>query len=391
MEPTVFIGIDIGKAFHHVIALDRDGQILLDEAVANAQAALETIFEAAVRHGTPLVCVDQPGSIGALTVAVAQAQGCPVLYLPGRRMRHVARTFAGQAKTDARDARIIAETARSMRHAVRPLTASQPLVADLRLLCGVDDDLVKQGTALKNRIRGLLTTACPVLERVVGSRLDDAGVPALLAAYPTPAALRTLGQARMARFLTRHGSRRAVALVNDVWAALAQQSVALDGTTGLGIVLPLLLEQLQAVRRQRTTVQVELARLLTDHPDSEILGSMPGFQVKTVARTVVELDGKIFGSAAQLASYAGVAPVTHQSGTSRRHHTRNRAGNKALQQAWYMAAFASLRTDRRYYDRKRQEGQRHVQALIALERRRVDVLYAMLRDRMPYTPPTPLA
>src|SRR5680860_596787 len=343
MEPSVFVGIDSGKARHHVVGLDTAGASVLDQPVANDEAALVAIFQAARAIGAPVVCVDQPGSIGALTVAVAQAQGLPVVYLPGRRMRHVAETFAGQAKTDVRDARIIAETARSMPHAVRPLVAATAVVAELRVVCGVDDDLVKQLVAGKNRIRGLLTSAMPALERVIGPRLTNAGVPELLEKYPTAAALRRLGRTRMTRFLARRGSRRAAQLAADVQAALAR-------------VLPLLVDQLQLLRRQRAAVQVEMTQLLAAHPDTAILMSLSGFHTRTVARTVVELDGKVFASAAQLASYAGVAPVTKQSGTSLKHQIRNRHGNKPLRQAWYMAAFASLRTDRRYLTARRAKG-----------------------------------
>ena len=54
------------------------------------------------------------------------------------------------------------------------------------------------------------------------------------------------------------------------------------------------------------------------------------------------------------------------------------------------AASASLAapTSRAYYDRKRAVGKRHNAALIHLARRRVDVMFAMLRDRMRYTAPT---
>src|SRR5665811_1153993 len=355
MEPSVFVGIDSGKARHHVVGLDTAGASVLDQPVANAEAALEATFQAARAIGAPVVCVDQPGSIGALTVAVAQAQGLPVVYLPGRRMRHVAETFAGQAKTDVRDARIIAETARSMPHAVRPLVAATAVVAELRVVCGVDDDLVKQLVAGKNRIRGLLTSAMPALERVIGPRLTNAGVPELLEKYPTAAALRRLGRTRMTRFLARRGSRRAAQLAADVQAALAQQTMELDSSAGLARVLPLLVDQLQLLR-QGAAVQVEMTQLLAAHPDTAILMSLSGFHTRTVARTVVELDGKVFASAAQLASYAGVAPVTKQSGTSLKHQIRNRHGNKPLRQAWYMAAFASLRTDRRYLTARRAKG-----------------------------------
>jgi hypothetical protein len=53
------------------------------------------------------------------------------------------------------------------------------------------------------------------------------------------------------------------------------------------------------------------------------------------------------------------------------------------------SAFCALPTDpasRAFCDRKRTEGKRHHQALIALARRRINVLYARLRDRRPYQP-----
>jgi transposase len=60
-----------------------------------------------------------------------------------------------------------------------------------------------------------------------------------------------------------------------------------------------------------------------------------------------------------------------------------RGGNKSLKRVFYHSAFASLRgsqESRAFYDRKRAEGKRHTQALIALARRRVNVVWAMLRD-----------
>ena len=81
-------------------------------------------------------------------------------------------------------------------------------------------------------------------------------------------------------------------------------------------------------------------------------------------------------------SYAGIAPVTRRSGTSIRGEQSSRRGNKVLKRALFLSAFAALHDpeSRAYYDRKRAQGKRHNQALIALARRRSDVLFAMLRD-----------
>ena len=94
-------------------------------------------------------------------------------------------------------------------------------------------------------------------------------------------------------------------------------------------------------------------------------------------------DIRSFGSADRLAAYAGLVPAANDSGKRVGNHKRMRGGNKALKRVFYQSAFSSLRSapeSRAFYDRKRREGKRHTQALIALARRRVDVLWAMLRD-----------
>ncbi len=367
MDATpISLGIDIGKTHHHAIARTATGAVVLDRRVANDQAALEALFADAGRWGPVQVCVDQPGSIGGLTVAVAQAQGLPVSYLPGRRMRQVANTFAGQTKTDARDAAIISEAARSMPHTIRPLVALDPVIAEVRLISGQDDDLAKHETALTNRLRGLLNHLHPPLEQVVGPRLDNAGVLSVLQRWPTPQALGRLGERRLTDQLRMAGSRRAPTLAADIIAALRRQTVVLPGTAQLSLIL------------------------LAQVPQAASVRSMPGFGLRTTARTVVELAGKTFASAGHLAAYAGIAPVTRQTGASRAHHRRSRHGNRALQRAWFLTAVASLTTDRTYYDRKRREGQHHPKATMALARRRVDVLFALLRDGTLYEAKPPL-
>jgi transposase len=83
--------------------------------------------------------------------------------------------------------------------------------------------------------------------------------------------------------------------------------------------------------------------------------------------------------------------VTRNSGFSIRGGHPARRGNKQLKPAFNLAAFASLSQpeSRAYYDRKRREGKHPVAALVALARRRIDALFAMLRDGTFHQPPTP--
>ena len=199
----VFIGVDVGKTNHHAVALNREGKKLLDKALPQDEAKLRSIIDSLAKHGTLLLVVDQPATIGALPVAVAQAAGIMVGYLPGLAMRRIADLHPGEAKTDARDAFIIAEAARSMPHTLRSIALGDEQAAELAMLCGFDDDLTQQATATSNRIRGLLTQIHPALERAIGPHLDHPAMAELLVKYPTPDALQRAGQTRVAKFMTR--------------------------------------------------------------------------------------------------------------------------------------------------------------------------------------------
>jgi transposase len=296
---------------------------------------------------------------------------------------------AGEAKTDARDAAIIAEAARTMPHALRSLNLVDEQVNELSALCGFDDDLATQITATSNRIRGFLTQIHPALERVLGPHLDHRAVVDLIQRYPLPAALRAAGETRLANRLVKLAPRLGPRLATEIVQALAEQTVVVPGTSAAATVLPKLGEQLATLRRQRDEIALEVERLLEAHPLYQVLTSMPGVGVRTCSRLITELSGKDFASAGHLAAYAGLAPVTRRSGSSIRGEHSSRRGNKTLKRALYLSAFAALGdpTSRAYYERKKAQGKRHTQALIALARRRCDVLYAMMRDGTLYQEP----
>lgn len=99
---------------------------------------------------------------------------------------------------------------------------------------------------------------------------------------------------------------------------------------------------------------------------------MPGTGVRTGARILIDVgDGSAFPTAAHLAAYAGLAPVTRRSWSSIRGESPSRRGNKHLKREFFLAAFAALAdpASRAYYERKKAEGKRHKQALMCLARR----------------------
>jgi transposase len=390
-EYGVFLGLDVGKQDHHAVGLNRDGKRLHDAPLPNTEAGLRKLFDKLGRHGRILAVVDQPASIGALPVAVARDCGHQVAYLPGLVMRRLADLHPGTAKTDARDAYVIADAARTLPHTLRRVDTGDDTLAELEVLVGYDDDLAGEVTRISNRIRGLLTQIHPPLERVLGPKLQHPAVLQLLSQCGGPAGLRKAGRTKLTEIVKKRAPRMGARLVEQVFTALDAQTVVVPGTTAAETVLPRLADSLSDLLRQRDQVAAEVEGMLDAHPLSSVLTSMPGIGVRTAARILLEVgDGTSFPTAGHLAAYAGLAPVTRRSGTSIRGEHPPKGGNKQLKRAFFLSAFAALADplSRAYYDRKRAEGKKHNAALICLARRRVDVLHAMLRNQRLYQPKT---
>lgn len=390
----VFVGLDVGKEHHHATALNTAGKRLHDKALPQDEAALRQVFTLLATHGDVLVIVDQPATIGALPVTVARAMGIEVAYLPGLAMRRIADLHPGNAKTDARDAYIIAEAGRTMPHALRRVGGDDDLIADLAVIVGFDDDLASEVNRVSNRIRGLLTQIHPALERVLGANITHPAVLALLTKFGGPTGLAAAGKRRLTTTTKPLAPRMHTRLVSEILQALNEQTVIVPGTKAAELVLPQLARQLESLLAQRADAAKQVEEALDAHPLSKLLMSMPGVGIRTAARLLLDIgDGTAFPTAGHLAAYAGLAPVTRRSGTSIRGEHPSRGGNKHLKRALFLSAFAALHDpeSRAYYDRKRAAGKKHNAAIICLARRRIDVLHAMLRNKTHYQPRTPAA
>jgi len=105
-------------------------------------------------------------------------------------------------------------------------------------------------------------------------------------------------------------------------------------------------------------------------------------------------DLRAFPTAGHLAAAAGLVPVPNDSGRRSGNLHRPRRYSRPLRHVFYLSAqTATMRPgpNRDYYLKKRAHGRTHTQAVIALARRRVDVLWALLRDNRTFTEQPPAA
>lgn len=115
----VWVGLDVGKSAHHAHALDHDGNTLYDKPLKQDEKAIRTMLGKLSKHGRVLLVVDQPNTIGSLPLTVARNMGIAVAYLPGTAMRRTAQLLPGDAKTDRRDAHVIAWAALKLPETLR--------------------------------------------------------------------------------------------------------------------------------------------------------------------------------------------------------------------------------------------------------------------------------
>ena len=219
------------------------------------------------------------------------------------------------------------------------------------------------------------------------SRLHQAGVRALIATFPTPTALRAAGPARIKNTIRARSPRLADKVTAAIAEALTAQTVTMPAEAALARVTAEIASELDRLHARRATLAGEIEEVFTAHPFGQLLQTMPGIGPRTGARILAEIgDGTRFADASKPASYAGLAPVTRQSGTSIRGEAMSRRGNHRLKNAMFLAAFASLRSpdSKTFYEGKRAEGKKHNAALICLSRRRCAVILAILRDQQPY-------
>ncbi|MFK8844163.1 IS110 family transposase [Streptomyces sp. Ac-502] len=360
-DVSVFLGLDVGKRARHGHGLTPAGKKVFDKPLPNSEPKLRAVFDKpAAKFGTVLVIVGQPASIGALPLAVARDAGCQVAYLPGLAMRRIADLYPGEAKTDAKDAAVIADAARTMPHTLRSLEPTDEITAELAVLVGFGEDLAAEATRTSHRIRGLLTQFHPSLERVLGPRLDHQAVTWLLERHGSLAALRKAGRRRLAEVIRPKAPRMATRLIDDVFDALDEQTAVVPGTATLDLVIPSLAASLAAVHTQRQAMEAQITTLLEAHPLHQVLTSMPGVGVRTAAVLLVTVgDGTSFPTAAHLAFCVGLAPATKSSGTSSHGEHAPQGGNRQLKRAMFLSAFACMNADpasRTYSDRQRARG-----------------------------------
>lgn len=393
--PRFWAGIDAGKTHHHCVVIDDEGRRVLSRRVANDEAELLGLMAdvcTATQGADVLWATDLNQGGAALAISLLVDNGQPVLYIPGRTIHHAARAYRGDGKTDAKDAGIIADQAR-MRRDLQPVRIGDEIAAELRLLSAHRTDLVSDRTRTFNRLRATLLEYFPALESAFDySRRKGALV--LLTHYQTPDGIRRAGLTRVAAWLRNQGVRSSAEMAKTALEAATRQQSTVAGQKAAAMLVAKLATDILRLGEEIEQTEVLIEDRFREHEYAEILLSVPGFGPQLAAEFIAATGGTMahYENADRLAAVAGVAPVPRDSGRiSGNHHRPKRYDRRLLRACFLSAQIAAVHcpVSKAYYVRKRAEGKNHKQAVLALARRRINVIWALLRDGKTFEPRMP--
>ncbi|WP_406723560.1 IS110 family transposase [Streptomyces sp. GD-15H] len=390
----IWAGTDCGKTHHHTLVMDAEGDTLLSRRVANDEPELLQLIGDVLDLAdgrTVIWAMDMTGGEPGLLINLLANHGQELVYIPGVAVNRATDSYRGQGKTDARDARVIADQAR-MRRDLLPIHLDDEAIIELRLLTERRTDLVADRTRVTNRLRSLLNSMFPALERALD--LGNAGPLRRLTGYRTPAAIRRVGTKRLTTWLRNRQVRSAENLAAKAVEAAERQHIAVAGEKAVAKMVHTLAEEVITLNEKIAEIDKLIEGRFREHDLAEVITSMPGIGAILGAEFLTAVGGSLdaFPTADRLAAFAGVSPAPRDSGRVSGNLHRPQRYHRRLQRVFYTSALISVQKDpnsRAFYDRKRAEGKRHTQAVLALARRRVNVLWALIRDGRCYqvTPP----
>lgn len=388
----IFVGDDWAEAHHDVHVLNEAGERLTSRRLPEGLegvAGLHKLIAEYVDDPSEVVVgieTDRGLWVGALVAAGYRVYGINPLVVSRYRDRH---NVAG-AKSDAGDAKVLADLVRTDRHNHRPVAGDSDLAEGVKVLARGHQNLIWIRTRHSNMLRSALREYYPGALGAFDD-LDHPDALAVLDRAPTPGAGRALTRSQIKAALRRGGRQRNLdtrteaiyqALRADQLQAPAEVVQAYAATTKAAVRI------LGELNGQISSLETELADHFEQHPDADILRSVPGLGVILGARVLGEFgdDPNRYADAKSRKNYAGTSPITVASGKRRAvlaRYVRNRRLYDAIDQ-W---AFCSLTTSqgcREFYDQHRTKGDLHHQALRALGNRLVGILHGCLTHRTLY-------
>ena len=390
----LFVGDDWAEDHHDVEVMDEAGAVLARRRLPEGVAGMSQLHElvggllggqadaSEVRVG-----IETDHGPWVMALIAAGYRVYPVNPQQSARFRD--RHGVSGAKSDARDAHVLADMVRADSHQLRAAAGDSPQAEGVKVLARTHKTMIWERTREVQRLRHQLREYFPAAL----DAFDDLDAPdalELLAKAPTPEQARRLTCAQVSAALKRARRRNIPDKATGVLAALRSEQLAQPAalTAAYAATARSLIAVISVLNEQVRALEDQVREHFGRHPDAEIIVSQPGLGQVLGARVLAEFgddpgrcrDGK------SRRNYAGTSPVTRASGKKTTVIARF-VRNDRLADALHAQAFAALNASpgaRAYYDELRARGAGHNDALRRLANRLVGILHGCLKTRTLY-------
>lgn len=394
MQTQLHVAIDVGSQRHRVAIGWEEGEPIEEFDCAHTPAGLSDFFTRIRKHEDSHhaeVCVAMEGYGGYARPLDSQilAQGWRLYAINNLKFARFKEIFPAPAKTDAIDAKRMLQLLQlrervPMASAVlQEVAPVDPLHQQLKALTRRRKQLVAERMKISQRMQAELQGAAPGLLAITG-QADNLWFLNFLTCRTD---LRKLKNVRLAALLKLDGIGVGYAARIAAWqrTAVFAASIAWTGPMVYADAMRML-----SLREAITRLEAQIAELTAQSGIAQRLLTVPGMGSVCAS----ELSGEIgnierFKDEASLAVYLGVAPLDCSSG-KRVRAKLPRQINPRARDALIIAMVHHMQavpTSRAFYDRKRVEGKTHMQALRALARHMVRIIFRMLANNRDYRLP----
>ena len=301
-----------------------------------------------------------------------------------KRMKELQGNSPG--KTDRKDPKVIADII-GLGHALS-VVIPEGAAAELRRLTLARERSIERRTALYNQLQDLVFIVFPEFLQVMKD-IKTHTAQYLLRHYPTPQDMVACGSEELIRILRqvsrgKLGKVRAQALYDA-----AVQSVGLqEGRRGILLETEEILSGLEACKRFIEKMEEEMVPYLEQIPYSDSLLSVKGIGKITVAGLIGEVgDFRQFHTLREVMKLAGLDLFEISSGKHKGNRHISKRGRPLLRKLLYFAAINTIRKGgvmHASYQRYLERGMPKIKALIAIARKLLGILFALVRDHSQY-------
>jgi transposase len=390
---TLIVAIDIGKTTDNGYCRCPDGVDIKPFEFSNNAEGFKKLWDRICWMKTAhhleevVVGFESTGAYGEPLVHYLRQKPVKLVQvnpMHTKRMKELQGNSPG--KTDRKDPKVIADII-GLGHALS-VVIPEGAAAELRRLTLARQRSLQRRTALYNQLQDLIFTLFPEFLQVMKD-VKTQSAQYLLHHYPTPQDIVACGSEALSLILKRVSRGKLGKARAQVLYEAATESVGLqEGRRGILLEMEEILLGLEACTRFIEKTQEEILPYLEQIPYSHSLLSVKGIGAITVAGLIGEVgDFRQFRTLREVMKLAGLDLFEISSGNHRGNRHISKRGRPLLRKLLYFAAINTVRKGgvmHAHYQRHLEKGMPKTKALIAIARKLLGILFALVRDHSHY-------